>query len=108
MTSTRLLSSLCIGALGASALVGGVALSAQAADTVRITPNPGYAAEPFDGWGTSLVWFAHATGGYPEDVRQELFDAVFGDDGLRLNLARYNIGGGNATDVPRHRTASTS
>lgn len=74
---------------------------AAAATTVTITPNPAYAAaEPFEGWGTSLVWFANATGGYPEDVRQDLLDKVFGEDGLNLNIARYNIGGGNATDVP--------
>lgn len=24
---------------------------------------------------------------------------LFGEDGLRLNIARYNIGGGNAPDV---------
>ena len=47
---------------------------------MRITPNPATASEkPFEGWGTSLVWFANATGDYPEDVRQDLFDAVFGD-----------------------------
>lgn len=69
---------------------------------VRITPNPAYAAEPFEGWGTSLVWFANATGGYPDDVRQALFDKVFGEEGLNLNIARYNIGGGNATDVPSY------
>ncbi|WP_414772389.1 hypothetical protein, partial [Escherichia coli] len=60
------------------------------------------AAEPFEGWGTSLVWFANATGNYPPEVRQKLFDAVFGDDGLNLNIARYNIGGGNASDVPAY------
>ena len=75
--------------------------SAEAAGTpVRITPNPAYEGPAFEGWGTSLVWFANATGAYPEEVRQDLFDKVFGEDGLNLNIARYNIGGGNATDVP--------
>ncbi|WP_164545179.1 glycoside hydrolase [Antribacter gilvus] len=65
-----------------------------------MTPNPSYrASEPFQGWGTSLVWFAHATGGYPAEVREELYQKVFGEDGLNLNIARYNVGGGNATDV---------
>ncbi|HEX5856595.1 MAG TPA: glycoside hydrolase [Microbacterium sp.] len=75
--------------------------SAHAAGTpVRITPNPSYEGPAFEGWGTSLVWFANATGAYPEEVRQDLFDKVFGEEGLNLNIARYNIGGGNATDVP--------
>lgn len=76
---------------------------AQAAPVpLTITPNPAYASAPFEGWGTSLVWFANATGGYPADVRQDLFDKVFGEEGLDLNIARYNIGGGNATDVPSY------
>lgn len=69
-------------------------------EPVTIRPNPAYrAAEPFQGWGTSLVWFAHATGGYPDDLREELYQKVFGEDGLNLTVVRYNVGGGNATDV---------
>lgn len=77
----------------------GAAAPASAADGTTITPNPAYAGEAFEGWGTSLVWFANATGDYPEELREELYQAVFGEDGLDLNIARYNIGGGNASDV---------
>ncbi|WP_341976730.1 RICIN domain-containing protein [Microbacterium sp. LWO13-1.2] len=84
-----------------SAFVTVPALSASAADPdVVLTPNPAYAGAPFAGWGTSLVWMANATGGYPADLRDELIDKIFGDEGLNLNIARYNIGGGNASDVP--------
>lgn len=104
MKSPRLLSMTCAVALAAGAITAtavSVPDASHAATTpVRITPNPATASEPFEGWGTSLVWFANATGNYPADVRQKLFDAVFGEDGLNLNIARYNIGGGNATDVP--------
>ncbi|MFS8097578.1 RICIN domain-containing protein [Lentzea alba] len=65
--------------------------------TVRVDPS--YQQPEFEGWGTSLVWFANVTGGYPEPVRRRLVDLLFGEDGLRLNIARYNIGGGNAPDV---------
>ncbi|MFH9590576.1 RICIN domain-containing protein [Streptomyces luteogriseus] len=65
--------------------------------TVRIDPS--YRQQEFEGWGTSLVWFANITGRYPEPIRQKLADMLFGEDGLRLNIARYNIGGGNAPDV---------
>ncbi len=61
--------------------------------------DPSYQQQEFEGWGTSLVWFANATGGYPEPVRRQLVDMLFGEDGLDLNIARYNIGGGNAPDV---------
>nr|WP_286259898.1 RICIN domain-containing protein [Streptomyces graminofaciens] len=69
----------------------------NSAVTVRIDPS--YQQQEFEGWGTSLVWFANATGGYPEPIRRKLVDMLFGEDGLDLNIARYNIGGGNAPDV---------
>ncbi|MEO6087883.1 MAG: glycoside hydrolase [Umezawaea sp.] len=65
--------------------------------TVRVDPS--YQQQEFEGWGTSLVWFANATGGYPDPIRKKLVDMLFGADGLGLNIARYNIGGGNAPDV---------
>ncbi|MER6155783.1 glycoside hydrolase [Streptomyces sp. NPDC001868] len=73
------------------------ASAAPGAVTVRIDPS--YQQQEFEGWGTSLVWFANATGNYPEPVRRQLVDMLFGDDGLGLTIARYNIGGGNAPDV---------
>ncbi|MFF7451497.1 MULTISPECIES: RICIN domain-containing protein [unclassified Streptomyces] len=70
-----------------------------AAGAVTVRVDPSYQQEEFEGWGTSLVWFANATGGYPEPIRRRLVDMLFGKDGLALNIARYNIGGGNAPDV---------
>ncbi|WP_225221541.1 glycoside hydrolase [Microbacterium gallinarum] len=99
-SASRVLTATAALALVGSALTVASAPAQAAGTPVRITPNPAYASAPFEGWGTSLVWFANATGGYPDDVRQALFDKVFGEDGLNLNIARYNIGGGNATDVP--------
>jgi O-glycosyl hydrolase len=68
-------------------------------DAVTVRIDPSYQQQEFEGWGTSLVWFANATGGYPEPIRRQLVDMLFGEDGLGLNIARYNIGGGNAPDV---------
>ncbi|WP_117213017.1 glycoside hydrolase [Allorhizocola rhizosphaerae] len=90
-----------------SALVTTVALgifpvAANAADPIPevvVRPDPSYQHPTWEGWGTSLVWFANATGGYPDEIRTRLVDLMFGEDGLRLNIARYNIGGGNAPDV---------
>ncbi|MDC2950728.1 glycoside hydrolase [Streptomyces heilongjiangensis] len=70
---------------------------ARSGVTVRVDPS--YRQQEFEGWGTSLVWFANATGRYPEPIRRRLVDMLFDDDGLALNIARYNIGGGNAPDV---------
>ncbi|WP_410588145.1 RICIN domain-containing protein [Amycolatopsis sp. lyj-23] len=65
-------------------------------------PDPTYRQQPFDGWGASLAWMAEATGGYPDAVRNRLADLVFGPEGLNLNIARFNVGGGNAPDVPAY------
>ncbi len=108
-------------ALGAAALVATGALAvlpAQASPAVStavpaaadvpgvtVTPDPSYAGAPFEGWGTSLVWFANATGDYPDEIRNKLADMVFGPDGMNLNIARYNVGGGNAPDVPDYLRA---
>jgi O-glycosyl hydrolase len=80
-----------------TAPVAGADAAAESAVTVRIDPS--YQQQEFEGWGTSLVWFANATGGYPEPIRRKLVDMLFGEDGLGLTIARYNIGGGNAPDV---------
>jgi O-glycosyl hydrolase len=69
------------------------------ANGVTVTIDPSYQHPEFEGWGTSLVWLAHATGGYPDEIRTRLVDMLFGADGLNLNIARYNIGGGNAPTV---------
>ncbi|WIY06449.1 RICIN domain-containing protein [Amycolatopsis mongoliensis] len=75
---------------------------ASAATAVTVKPDPAYRQQPFEGWGSSLAWMAEATGGYPDAVRNRLADLVFGADGLNLNIARFNIGGGNAPDVPAY------
>ncbi|GAP50152.1 glycoside hydrolase [Streptomyces azureus] len=99
-----------LGAIGVTAVATGTILAtatlpaahaeptAQAAG-VTVRPDPSYKQEKFEGWGTSLVWFANATGDYPPAVREKLYKLLFGDEGLALNIARYNIGGGNAPDV---------
>ncbi|PRZ04187.1 O-glycosyl hydrolase [Isoptericola sp. CG 20/1183] len=88
----------------ATTAVPSVTTAAPAAD-VTVRPDPSYAGQPFEGWGTSLVWFANATGDYPDEIRDRLADMVFGDEGLNLNIARYNVGGGNAPDVPDYLRA---
>lgn len=53
----------------------------------------------FDGWGTSLCWYANAIGRWPEPQRSEVADALFSTKGLGLTVVRYNIGGG---ENPNH------
>ncbi|MDE7302462.1 MAG: hypothetical protein K2N60_03975 [Oscillospiraceae bacterium] len=52
----------------------------------------------FQGWGTSLCWWANRLG-YSDELARQSAELFFGKDGLRLNIMRYNIGGG---DDPAH------
>ncbi|WP_189668499.1 RICIN domain-containing protein [Promicromonospora soli] len=90
----------CAVALPAGAL--SLAPAATAAGEIVVRPDPTYAGDVWEGWGSSLVWSANATGGYPDVVRERLAAMLYGPDGLNLNIARYNIGGGNAPDVPSY------
>ncbi|MFD8492703.1 RICIN domain-containing protein [Amycolatopsis sp. NPDC059657] len=97
-TFRRLLTVLCV----PMTVAGLTAATATAADSVTVRPDPTYRGQPFEGWGASLAWMAEATGGYPDAIRTKLADMVFGPDGLNFNIARFNIGGGNAPDVPAY------
>ncbi|GAB7106462.1 RICIN domain-containing protein [Streptomyces phaeofaciens JCM 4814] len=97
--SRRTLGAAALTALATGAALLAVPVQAHAEAAVTVTPDPSYQQEKFEGWGTSLVWFANATGDYPPAVREKLAKLLFDDDGLALNIARYNIGGGNAPDV---------
>jgi O-glycosyl hydrolase len=97
--SRRSLGAATLTALATGAALLSVPAQAEAAASVTVQPDPSYQQEKFEGWGTSLVWFANATGDYPPAIREKLAKLLFGDDGLALNIARYNIGGGNAPDV---------
>ena len=53
----------------------------------------------FQGWGTSLCWFANRIG-YSDSLAQQAADLLYNaETGLGMNIARYNIGGG---DDPTH------
>ncbi|WP_327320045.1 glycoside hydrolase [Streptomyces sp. NBC_01235] len=97
--SRRTLGAAALTALATGAALLSVPVQAHAEAAVTVTPDPSYKQQKFEGWGTSLVWFANATGDYPPAIREKLAGLLFGDDGLALNIARYNIGGGNAPDV---------
>jgi O-glycosyl hydrolase len=97
----RLLTVLCVPLVAAAA----VPSVAAAAGSVTVRPDPTYRQQPFEGWGASLAWMAEATGGYPDAIRNKLADMVFGPEGLNFTIARFNIGGGNAPDVPPYLRA---
>jgi O-glycosyl hydrolase len=50
----------------------------------------------FEGWGTSLCWWAHQEGGGSQAYLNKIADVLMDpDSGLGYNIFRYNIGGGD-------------
>ncbi|MBP0972632.1 MAG: discoidin domain-containing protein [Oscillospiraceae bacterium] len=95
----RITAFLCAAALAIPAF-SGVGMKADAAQNVTLSPEAIYPVNDgvFEGWGTSLCWWANRVG-YSDSLAQKAADAFYGDEGLRLNIARFNIGGG---DDPTH------
>ncbi len=67
------------------------------ATTVILDPSDA-STNDFEGWGTSLCWWANRVG-YSESLTSQAAEAFFSDEGLGLDIARYNLGGG---DDPTH------
>ncbi len=79
------------GVVGASAMEAGARNAGV--PTLKVGPRALY--RNFQGWGTSLAWWAHIVGGFQPHVREHYLKRIFHtDDGLGLTVARYNIGGG--------------
>ncbi|MBR5301495.1 MAG: hypothetical protein IKU38_01500 [Clostridia bacterium] len=80
------------------AAIGGGALASMGSRTIRINPAD-MDSRIFEGWGTSLCWWANRIG-YSDTLAQQSADLFFSPQGLDMNIMRYNIGGG---DDPTHR-----
>ncbi len=72
----------------------------SAATVVSLSPNSKYAINNgvFEGWGTSLCWWANRVG-YSDELAEKTGELFFSDKGLHMNIGRFNIGGG---DDPTH------
>ncbi|HET7540280.1 MAG TPA: glycoside hydrolase [Polyangiaceae bacterium] len=84
---------------GASSGAGGASaprppvVAASGAKLVKV--NPALRQQKFEGFGTSLCWWANNVGGWAADKRNALVDLVADPiAGLGYNVFRYNIGGG--------------
>ena len=82
------------------------AMAAEDVTVIRLDPSN---ASPFNngefqGWGTSLCWWANRLG-YSEKLTEQAAKAFFGEEGLGLDIARYNLGGG---DNPEHNHITRS
>lgn len=92
----------------ASALAS-LALSCHpaAANPIPVKIDPGIQYQEFEGWGTSLSWWAHDLGERDSALAQRTVGWMTDPDtGLGFTIFRYNIGGGEAPQhkhIPQHR-----
>lgn len=61
---------------------------------ITTSVDPAVQYQTWEGFGTSLCWWANIVGDYPEPLRSNLVKKAIGD--LGLTVLRYNIGGGEA------------
>lgn len=76
---------------------------------MKIDLNKAERLQTLKGWGTSACWWAQSVS--DEKTQEELAELLYGDSGLKLNIYRYNIGGGydgelNRVENPWRRTES--
>lgn len=68
--------------------------------TTLVRVDSGQRYQTFEGWGTSLCWWANHVGSWAAPARDALVEAIVNpESGLGYNVFRYNIGGG---DAPSH------
>ena len=88
--------------------LSGIQVQAAGADkTVKL--NPGLASTfhdtdgdglgEYEGWGTSLCWWANRIG-YSDKLTAEAARVFYSDEGLDMNVGRYNVGGGDLVGEP--------
>jgi O-glycosyl hydrolase len=73
-----------------------IAPASVRADYTAVVSPGSILATNFQGWGASLAWWANVIGSYPN--RTNFVDMAFSQ--LKLNIARYNIGGGENPSSP--------
>lgn len=77
-----------------------------------VTVDPSVQYQEFEGWGTSLGWWANMVGDWDmtdatdeegRSKREVLSELLFDKEkGLGINIVRYNIGGGDNPDKGEH------
>lgn len=75
-----------------------VVVAASGTTLVKVNARTKY--QTFEGWGTSLAWWAYQIGGWSSAKREQFLTAIVDPvAGLGYNIFRFNIGGG---DAPSH------
>jgi O-glycosyl hydrolase len=87
-------------AAGGSSGTGGKPTVVAAPGTTLVKVDARTKHQTFEGWGTSLAWWAYQIGGWSSSKKNQFADLLVDPvAGLGYNIFRYNIGGG---DAPNH------
>jgi O-glycosyl hydrolase len=102
VAAAALLASLASAATAEASGVRAAAAPAPGADPVTVTAQDAYR---FQGWGTSLAWWANVVGGWSTPNRERIETELFAPpDGhanrLGLSVVRYNVGASSTTGNP--------
>jgi O-glycosyl hydrolase len=75
--------------------MGGRSQVTAAPGSVLVRINPNVRHQTFEGWGTSLCWWANRIGGWSADKKNKFLELIVNPTtGLGYNIFRFNIGGG--------------
>lgn len=69
------------------------------ARSMTIEVNPRIKYQTVNGWGTSACWWSQMIN--DDATREDIAKLLFSEEGLGLNIYRYNIGGGYDPEVER-------
>lgn len=93
-------------------MIAGCIEMAFASSTVKTENTPlvvdvRQRAQVFEGWGTSLCWWADRVGDWPDDKLDPLLKLLADtNEGLGFTIYRYNIGGGDDPTHKHHRAGA--
>lgn len=105
LLAVSIAAALTVAAIGGNVWGNGRALAAEETveneNIVAINSRNVYSSNHgiFEGWGTSLCWFGNRIGGSEKTSNEAAKLLCNEEDGLGLNIIRFNIGGG---DDPSH------
>ncbi len=106
MTVTTVFNGVSVSGAEASEPVKAAVTKLRPMSAVSINDTDGDGLNEFEGFGTSLCWWANRVG-YSEELTDQAAKYFYGDDGLRMNIGRYNVGGGDHTTAPQNIHEST-
>ena len=61
----------------------------------NITLHPNQTHQTIEGFGASGAWWAQLVGGWPDETRREILRLLYSEEGLGMQIYRYNLGGGS-------------